>query len=1241
MLSNIGFAQNEANIWYFGNNAGLDFNSGSPVVLTDGQLATLEGCSTISDSDGNLLFYSDGITVWNKNHSVMVNGTGLKGHPSSTHSALIVPKPNDPNIYYIFTVDEASSPANGIQYSEVDMTLEGGLGAITSNKNILLHTPTTEKLTAIKNFAGSGYWVLSHEYNSNNFMAYEVTATGVNATPVISSVGTIVAELQSSRGQIKISPNGTKVAVARSGDLEHIELYDFNNSTGIVSNPLLLFTDNYHNPYGIEFSPNSKLLYSSMSQGQIYQFNLDAGTDMDIIDSRIILSNNFGTQYAGMQLGPDGKIYVATYNSEYLDAINDPNIVGTGCNYVTDAIYLDGRESQLGLPPFIQSFFFVGFQANTVCQGDATDFNANISQSYDTLIWDFGDGNSSTEENPSHTYLNHGDYEVTLTVTSGAQSSVDTKTITVYETPTVTPVVELRQCDDDLDGFSIFNLNEANAEISVNHLNETITYYESHIDAENEVDAINNITDYPNEVVSLDTVWARVENIDGCYAISQVNLVVSTTQIPNTFTREFYQCDDGANTTDGIASFDFSSVNSEIEAMFPSGQQLSVTYFRNLSDALSEINAIDDISNYQNMGYPNNQDIYVRVDSELDNDCLGLGHHITLNVEKVPIANPVLIDQQCDADGDGLYDFDTSDIETEILDGQNNVTVEYYDALGNALPSPLPDPFSTSTQDVIARVINSTSKDPDGACYDETTLSFVVDAAAVAYPMSDFLECDNNNDGSVSFDTSNIESLVLNGQSGMSVSYFDENGNTLPSPLPDPFTSESQTITIRVENVLSTSCYDETTVNFVVTQQPVANAITDDFVCDDVSNDGEHIFVLSEYDEQMLNGQSSSQFEIRYFETIDKAENNIDALPNVLTVNSTSQTIFARIHNIDNHHCYEITSFELGVNYMPLAYQPDNLYICDDAENDGVEMFDLSVQSDAILNGQSPTDGEISFHLNFEDAEIGQEPQSLDFVNTSNPQTLFARIQNNNNKDCYSITSFDLIVNEQPVLLMNDLWPICEGSDVQIIADEGYDNYSWSSGETTRVITVDEPGQYTVTASNTYGNLICSVEKTITVSISDIAIITDIETVDWSQTDNVISVFIEGNGDYEYSIDGINYQDESIFDRLPIDEYTVYVRDKNGCGIVTQDVYLLNYPRYFTPNGDGTNDFWQIKNSAREPLNKLSIYDRYGKLIKQLQPSDFGWDGTLNGNKLPSNDYWFVLERQNGKTYTGHFTLKR
>ena len=108
-------------------------------------------------------------------------------------------------------------------------------------------------------------------------------------------------------------------------------------------------------------------------------------------------------------------------------------------------------------------------------------------------------------------------------------------------------------------------------------------------------------------------------------------------------------------------------------------------------------------------------------------------------------------------------------------------------------------------------------------------------------------------------------------------------------------------------------------------------------------------------------------------------------------------------------------------------------------------------------------------------------------------------------------------------------------------------------------------------------------------------------------------------------------------------EYTVFVRDTKGCGVVSKSFYILNYPKYFTPNGDGYNDYWEINNLDKRNLQNsiISIYDRYGKLITQLNRQNYAWDGTLNGRQLPSTDYWFLMELTDGKTVKGHFTLKR
>ncbi|HEY1872552.1 MAG TPA: hypothetical protein VGG71_15925, partial [Chitinophagaceae bacterium] len=180
----------QGNNWYFGANAGLSFNSNPPTALLNGALNTYEGCASISDNNGQLLFYTDGVSVWNKNNLVMPNGGGLKGNPSSSNAAIIIPKPGTNNIFYVFTADASENQnLNGYNYSEIDMTLNGGLGDVTSNKNILLYAPSTEKLTAVRDANGIDIWVITHSWGDNGWQVFKVDCHGVNNTPVKSNAG--------------------------------------------------------------------------------------------------------------------------------------------------------------------------------------------------------------------------------------------------------------------------------------------------------------------------------------------------------------------------------------------------------------------------------------------------------------------------------------------------------------------------------------------------------------------------------------------------------------------------------------------------------------------------------------------------------------------------------------------------------------------------------------------------------------------------------------------------------------------------------------------------------------------------------------------------------------------------------------------------------------------------------------------------------------------------------------------
>jgi WD40 repeat protein len=349
-------AQRPTDKWYFGRQAGLDFSSGTPTALLDGAMTTYEGCATATTKRGELLFYTDGQTVWNRQHQPMPGGRHLMGSGSSTQSALIVPDPGSGNIFYIFTVAAQGSP-DGLRYSVVDMTRADGLGDVP-RANILLITPVAEKLAAVRHANGRDVWVVAHRWNSNAFVSYLVTADGVSSgKPLLSNVGAMNAGPGGNAiGALKFSPNGTKLAAALWRENNKFEVYDFDRSTGKVSNARSFGP--YAEAYGVEFSPDGNLLYGSCngntkdkkvaaaSETQLVQFDLKTGKA-----SQVGRSSNH--KLGALQRGPDGKIYVAREDNSFLGVIEQPNTSGAACQYVDDGLKLGGRRSKLGLPAFI------------------------------------------------------------------------------------------------------------------------------------------------------------------------------------------------------------------------------------------------------------------------------------------------------------------------------------------------------------------------------------------------------------------------------------------------------------------------------------------------------------------------------------------------------------------------------------------------------------------------------------------------------------------------------------------------------------------------------------------------------------------------------------------------------------------------------------------------------------------------------------------------------------------------
>ncbi|RPI17740.1 MAG: T9SS C-terminal target domain-containing protein [Ignavibacteriae bacterium] len=420
------FSQQESKYWQFGNRAGIKFpyTTALPTSLSGTEISSMitnEGCASISDGSGHLLFYTDGTTVWDKNNSIMPSLNGLLGNSTSTQSATIVPMPGSASKYYIFTVDAVAGSNYGLRYSIVDMTLNGGNGDIISENTLLyggiLGGPQVwEKVAAFRQTNGN-YWIIAHDATSNNFLEYNVTNSAVSlfATIPIGIVNTINGYI----GYLKFSPDGNKLAMASFFE-NTVEVFDFNQVTGAITDPLfgsnhlaLTIKDdvllNY--AYGVEFSPNCKYLYVAATglgtdgtKSYLSQYTLfNEPSPTDVVNSQVTLDSyqpsalgNFG--FCALQLGPDGRIYVARDGYSSLAYINDPNLpavntLTNGCHFKsgTDAISLGGWPSHMGLPDFVSNFTAAPLPPRDCCKDFKKKVTTNIT-SNNTLNVSFSAG---------------------------------------------------------------------------------------------------------------------------------------------------------------------------------------------------------------------------------------------------------------------------------------------------------------------------------------------------------------------------------------------------------------------------------------------------------------------------------------------------------------------------------------------------------------------------------------------------------------------------------------------------------------------------------------------------------------------------------------------------------------------------------------------------------------------------------------------------------------------------------
>ncbi|MFH6767234.1 T9SS type B sorting domain-containing protein [Gaetbulibacter aquiaggeris] len=699
-------AQSEADSWFFGSGSGLKFNGTSKPFPQYGSLRTFEGCASISDGSGNLLFYSDGSTVWSRDHKIMPRGINLLGDESSTQSALIVPHPTLTNIYYLFTVGSTQVPS-GYHYYTIDMNKNNGMGDVIGSAVDLSGDSDgydwSEKITAVNGDECNVVWVIS--LVSNLYYVYKVDENGVNPTPVISQVNFISSPL--SRGYLKVSPNGKKLASAHQGKYgsDHgLYLYSFDNSNGKVINDGITLFDKSIQTYGVEFSPKSTKLYASTindDEYKLFQFDLSSS---NIKNSAVLIHEEQPAYRGGLQLGPDLKIYATipetyTIGSPYLDVILFPELKGSACNFITDYIFLGADNVVMqGLPPFIQSFFYEGeinivnpFEPVTV---ESRELELCLGESYTLMAeniigaeyqWSFNNG-KLTVDLPTPSPANQlnintigdnisGLYTLHVITNDECNSLLTGEANVSFTTPPViNPFASLNSCDlfDDNsnDGLTTFNLENSLTDITYgNPDNYDVYFYLNDVDAETDLYNQNSLPQFyrntnQNQIISTKIF---VKN-SKCYSLGKLQLFTSPSITLNAIAMAGCDINNNANYI-----FDLDEQQNSIIILNGLSSTIDIQFFETIENAVNIESPLD--NNFES----SNKTIYFYATD--NGQCYGSGS-FNLIVNPLPPINteeetlvvcynqfPLILDSSIDSELVLNYDFlwSSGEISSSIM----------------------------------------------------------------------------------------------------------------------------------------------------------------------------------------------------------------------------------------------------------------------------------------------------------------------------------------------------------------------------------------------------------------------------------------------------------------------------------------------------------------------------------------------------------------------------------------------
>jgi gliding motility-associated-like protein len=429
-----------------------------------------------------------------------------------------------------------------------------------------------------------------------------------------------------------------------------------------------------------------------------------------------------------------------------------------------------------------------------------------------------------------------------------------------------------------------------------------------------------------------------------------------------------------------------------------------------------------------------------------------------------------------------------------------------------------------------------------------------------------------------------------------------------------------------------TLCYLAIDLDLIMNLPPTINQFGTVEICDNATS----YYDLTEVNSMLIN--DSSNLTITYYTSANDAQNATNAISTDYTYQTNNDTIHTRIENI-NTGCFTTYAFQLVVNPLPIANQPQNLETCDD-DFDGLFSFDLSQQDATILGGQNANNFTVTYYNTLVSAQNGTNDLGTTYA-AVDQEIIYVRVTNNST-GCFDTTSLNTIVYPRPIVDIGNQ-TICLDNLPLIVSantNDPNDQYLWSTNETTPEITIQNIGSYWVTVTSMYG---CETTEVFDVIESEQATIEFTQTVDFSDPNN-ITITISGIGTYQYILDHGVPQDSNLFENVSLGYHTVTVIDLNGCAETTREVVVVDAPKFMTPNNDGYFDTWHIAGVETLPGTIVYIYDRYGKLLKQLSYNSQGWDGTFNGALMPATDYWFLADVKKDNIefkVKGHFALKR